>query len=341
MKNELEPNVGNCLPLRKIPLGTEIHNVEMQPGRGPDASQALHQTWFQLDPGQTPHGVLGEDLIQAELDVWLSWRWMYWFYVPVALLAMVLVWRYLIPDRPPKPTRLRIDWLAVTIFTGWTVAVTFAFSWYRKWGGWTSNEFAVMVLLCMTLPLVLVVWLGSNFSPDEHLIRQAPKTEGVLEMIVRRPEVGAREVIDEGRLDPAEGLVGDNWKDRTSARSRDRLPNPDTQLNIMSARVIALLAQEKARWPLAGDQLFVDLDLSAANLPPGTRLAIGSAIVEVSEEPHTGCGKFVSRFGIDATTFVNSTLGRELQLRGINARVVQAGAIRVGDVVKKTGVSPL
>jgi hypothetical protein len=170
-------------------------------------------------------------------------------------------------------------------------------------------------------------------------IRQAPKTEGVLEMIVRRPEVGAREVIDEGRLDPAEGLVGDNWKDRTSARSRDRLPNPDTQLNIMSARVIALVAQEKARWPLAGDQLFVDLDLSAANLPAGTRLAIGSAVVEVSEEPHTGCGKFVSRFGIDATTFVNSTLGRELQLRGINARVVQAGAIRVGDVVKKTGAS--
>jgi len=127
---------------------------------------------------------------------------------------------------------------------------------------------------------------------------------------------------------------------KASARSRDRLPNRDTQLNIMSARVIALLAQEKARWPLAGDQLFVDLDLSAANLPPGTRLAIGSAIVEVSEEPHTGCGKFVSRFGIDATTFVNSTLGRELQLRGINARVVQAGAIRVGDVVKKTGVSP-
>src|SRR5882762_7923926 len=153
-------------------------------------------------------------------------------------------------------------------------------------------------------------------------IRQAPKTEGLLEMIVRRPDVGAREVIDEGRLDPAEGLVGDNWKDRTSAR------------------VIALLAQEKARWPLAGDQLFVDLDLSAANLPPGTRLAIGSAIVEVSEEPHTGCGKFVSRFGIEATTFVNSTLGRELQLRGINARVVQAGAIRVGDVVKKTVVSP-
>jgi hypothetical protein len=164
-------------------------------------------------------------------------------------------------------------------------------------------------------------------------IRQAPKDEGALELIVRRPQVGAREVVEEGRLDAAEGLVGDSWKDRSRSRSHNRLPNRDTQLNIMSARVIALLAQEKERWPLAGDQLFVDLDLSAANAPPGTRLAIGSAVVEITEEPHTGCGKFVSRFGLDATTFVNSALGRELQLRGVNARVVQDGLIRVGDVV--------
>ena len=101
----------------------------------------------------------------------------------------------------------------------------------------------------------------------------------------------------------------------------------------MSARVIALVAQEKDRWPLAGDQLFVDLDLSAENLPPGTQLTIGSAVVEITAEPHTGCAKFVSRFGLDATQFVNSPLGRELQLRGVNARVVQPGAIRVGDMV--------
>jgi MFS family permease len=110
-------------------------------------------------------------LLMAELDVHLSWRWMYWFYVPVALLAMVLVWRYLLHDRPPQPVHLPIDWLAVTLFTGWVVAVTFAFSWYRKWGGWTSNAFAVTVLLCVTLPLILAVWLGSAFSPDEHLKR--------------------------------------------------------------------------------------------------------------------------------------------------------------------------
>ena len=163
-------------------------------------------------------------------------------------------------------------------------------------------------------------------------IRQAPKAEGVLELIVRRPRVGEREMLDEGRLDVDEGLVGDRWKTRHS-------PNPDTQLNIMGARVIALVAQEKDRWPLAGDQLFIDLDLSVDNVPPGTRLAIGSAVVEVTAEPHTGCAKFMSRFGLDATHFVNSSLGRELQLRGVNAKVVQSGVIRVGDIARKTNGS--
>ncbi len=107
------------------------------------------------------------------------------------------------------------------------------------------------------------------------------------------------------------------------------------QLNIMNARVIALLAQTDDRWPLAGDQLFLDLDLSDRNLPPWTKLHLGSAIVEVTDQPHTGCGKFVQRFGADATAFVNSSLGRELHLRGINARVVTAGTIRVGDIAHK------
>jgi hypothetical protein len=169
-------------------------------------------------------------------------------------------------------------------------------------------------------------------------IRQAPKTEGVLEMIVRRPRLGEREILDAGELDVSDGLVGDTWKARGSSRTADGSPHPGMQLNIMSARAAALVAQEKSRWPLAGDQLFIDLDLSAANVPPGTRLAIGSAIVEVSEEPHTGCGKFVTRFGADAMKFVNSPIGRELGLRGINARVVQSGRIRVGDVARKMGV---
>lgn len=168
----------------------------------------------------------------------------------------------------------------------------------------------------------------------EH-IRQAPKTDGSLELIVRRPAVGGREVLSKGVLDTAEGLVGDTWNVRASGRTPDGSPHPDMQLNVMSARAAALVAQDKARWPLAGDQLFVDLDLSADNVPPGTRLALGTAVIEVTAEPHTGCGKFVERFGVDAMKFVNSPVGRSLHLRGINARVVVPGAIAVGDRVMK------
>jgi MOSC domain len=169
-------------------------------------------------------------------------------------------------------------------------------------------------------------------------IRRAPKDRGVLELIVRRPRKGERDVLQEALLDLQEGLVGDSWKDRGSSRSADGRAHPDMQINILSSRVIALLSQDKARWALAGDQLFVDLDLSAGNVPPGTQLAIGEAVVEVTPEPHTGCGQFVERFGADAQKFVNSPIGRELQLRGINARVVQPGVIRVGDAARR--ISP-
>jgi hypothetical protein len=166
-------------------------------------------------------------------------------------------------------------------------------------------------------------------------IRRSPKDEGILELIVRRPSLGAREVLDEGELDVAEGLVGDTWSTRGSRRSKDGLAHPEMQLNIMNSRVIALVAQARERWHLAGDQLFMDLDLSLENLPAGTRLALGSAVIEVTPEPHTGCQKFVSRFGTDAMKFVNSPLGRQLNLRGINAKVVAPGIIRVRDVAKK------
>jgi len=168
-------------------------------------------------------------------------------------------------------------------------------------------------------------------------IRAAPKDEGVLQLIVRRPQIEEREVLEEGELDPLEGLVGDSWKLRGSSRTADGSPNPEMQLNIMNARVTALVAQDKDRWQLAGDQLYIDMDLSTENLPAGTQLAIGSAVIEVTPPPHTGCKKFVSRFGLDAMKFVNSTVGRELHLRGINARVVQAGTIRVGQVATKVG----
>ncbi len=166
-------------------------------------------------------------------------------------------------------------------------------------------------------------------------IRSAPRGVGTLDMIVRRPSLGVREELEQGDLDVDAGLVGDTWNMRSSRRTADGSPHPDMQLNIMSSRVVALVAQDRTRWALAGDQLFVDLDLSEANLPAGTRLAIGAAIVEVTDQPHTGCGKFVERFGLEAMKFVNSPVGQELHLRGINARVVQPGAIRVGDTVRK------
>ncbi|MGE3178444.1 MAG: MOSC domain-containing protein, partial [Vicinamibacterales bacterium] len=128
-------------------------------------------------------------------------------------------------------------------------------------------------------------------------IRRSPRETGRLEMIVRRPAVGHREALTEAVLDLEVGLVGDTWVARGSTRTPDGTRHPDMQINLMNARAIALIAQERARWPLAGDQLFVDLDLSAANLPPGTRMGIGEAILEVTAQPHTGCAKFVERFG--------------------------------------------
>ena len=166
-------------------------------------------------------------------------------------------------------------------------------------------------------------------------IRQSPKDAGVLELIVRRPRPKQREVLLEGELNLLEGLAGDNWRFRKNFRSAAGIPDPEMQLNITNSRAIALVAQEKERWQLAGDQLFIDLDLSTENLPPGTQFILGSAIIEVTAVPHTGCKKFVERFGLDAMKFVNSNVGRQLNLRGINAKVIQAGVIRVGDVAKK------
>lgn len=166
-------------------------------------------------------------------------------------------------------------------------------------------------------------------------IRQSPTDSGVLALIVRRPQIEAREVLEVGELDLFEGLVGDNWKTRGSSQTADGSAHPDMQLNIMNARVIALLAQKKERWALAGDQLYMDLDLSAENVPPGTRLSLGEAVIEVTEQPHTGCKKFAARFGLDALKFISSPMGKQLQLRGINAKVIRSGAIRIGDTVKK------
>jgi hypothetical protein len=166
-------------------------------------------------------------------------------------------------------------------------------------------------------------------------IRQSPKDAGVVNLIVRRVRTEEREVLQEGELDLADGLVGDNWRSRGSSSRPDRSANPDAQLTLMNSRSIALIAQDEERWQLAGDQLFVDLDLSVENLPPGTQIELGTAVVEVSALPHTGCKKFVARYGMDAMIFVNSPVGKELRLRGVNTKVVQPGVVRVGDVAKK------
>jgi hypothetical protein len=167
-------------------------------------------------------------------------------------------------------------------------------------------------------------------------IQRAPRDAGVVELIVRRPQAEARQAQESARLDTVEGLVGDNWRWRHSARSADGWPNPDTQLTLMNARVAALVARQKERWPLAGDQLFVDMDLSAANLPPGTRLSIGSAEIEITGEPHTGCKKFAARFGAEALRFISSAMGRSLNMRGVYAKVVRPGTVTVGDVARKS-----
>jgi hypothetical protein len=164
-------------------------------------------------------------------------------------------------------------------------------------------------------------------------ILRAPKDRGLVRLIVSRPEHAQREQLTTAELDPIRGLVGDNWSARGSSRTTDGSAHPEMQLTLMNARVIALVAQEELRWSLAGDQLYVDMDLSVENLPPGTRLRAGSAVVEITPTPHTGCKKFVSRFGVDALKFVSTPTGKQLRLRGVNARVVEPGELRVGDAL--------
>jgi hypothetical protein len=161
----------------------------------------------------------------------------------------------------------------------------------------------------------------------------SPHAVGVLAMIVRRPKVGKREVIEKGVLDTEHGLIGDNWLTRGSSRTDNGLGHPDMQLNLMNIRFAELIAGSRERVPLAGDQLFVDLDLSREDLPAGTKLAIGDAVIELTAIPHLGCRKFVERFGLDAMKFANSEFGRKHNLRGVNAKIITGGEIAVGDTI--------
>jgi hypothetical protein len=182
--------------------------------------------------------------------------------------------------------------------------------------------------------------------PIEHLtrdeleaglgeIRRSPPDHGIVALIVSRPAVDERVLLDEATLDTTVGLVGDTWRERGSGSTDDGSANPLAQLTLMNVRAANLIAADDERRPLAGDQLYVDLDLGPVNLPPGTRLVLGDAVIEVTDKAHTGCKKFAARFGQEAVRFVNSPAGRELNLRGINTKVIVGGTVRIGDGIRK------
>ena len=165
-------------------------------------------------------------------------------------------------------------------------------------------------------------------------IASSPAEVGTVEMIVRRPEEDAREVLHECELVVGAGLAGDNYLARGSSSTDDGSAHPEAQLNLMNSRAVDLVAAgDRSRWALAGDQFFVDLDLSVENLPVGTRLSLGTAIIEVAAKPHNGCAKFAARFGQDAARWVNRE--KQQRRRGLNAMVVQAGQVRQGDTITK------
>jgi MOSC domain-containing protein YiiM len=173
---------------------------------------------------------------------------------------------------------------------------------------------------------------ATRFDSQLGQVEAAPSDEGLVELIVRRPAEGERDILAEARLDLKAGLVGDRW----AARDVESTPvYLSAQLTLISTRVLAAIEPDRERWPLAGDQLYVDFDLREETLPAGSRLAIGSAVIEVSEEPHTGCAKFSSRFGSEALRWINSPTGRAHRMRGLNARIMEAGTVRVGDVIRR------
>jgi MOSC domain-containing protein YiiM len=166
-------------------------------------------------------------------------------------------------------------------------------------------------------------------------VRRSPRDEGRVAMIVSRPAVDEREVLDAAELDVADGLVGDTWLARGSRHTDDGSAQPGRQITLMNSRAAELFARSSERTALAGDQLFVDLDLGYDNIPPGTRLVMGSAVLEITEDLHRGCAKFAGRFGKDALRLVNSEVGAQLNLRGVHAKVVANGTVHAGDVIRK------
>ncbi len=166
-------------------------------------------------------------------------------------------------------------------------------------------------------------------------VRQSPADGGTLVQIIVRPDKELRELPQSCTVTPEAGIPADHWARHCTHQLPDGRLNPETQLTLMNTRCLALVAGGRDRWPLAGDNLLVDLDLSETNLATGQRLKIGEAILEITAKPHTGCAKFSKRFGADALKFVNSPEGRAMRLRGVHAQVVQPGRITVGDRIEK------
>jgi hypothetical protein len=173
-----------------------------------------------------------------------------------------------------------------------------------------------------------------ELSDQLDQILEAPVDEGVIQMIVRRPNHDQREVVDSAKLDPDDGLIGDNWSKRVG---EDGVPHQSSQLTLMNSRVAEAVATTRERWPLAGDQIYVDMDLSVENLPAGSRIRVGDAVVEISDVPHTGCKKFAARFGKEALRFANVGIGKEHRFRGVNAFIVASGEVHTGDRITKLG----
>ncbi|MBK8989127.1 MAG: MOSC domain-containing protein [Chloroflexi bacterium] len=165
-------------------------------------------------------------------------------------------------------------------------------------------------------------------------VRQSPPDNGRLALIVSRPAEDERVVLAAAVLTQANGLEGDTWLERESRHSPDGRADPDRQLTLVNIRALQIISPDETRWPLAGDQLYVDMDLSPENLPPGQRVKVGTAVLEITAAEHRGCLKYAQRFGNDALKFVNQD-GWPLRLRGIYARVIQDGTAAVGAAISK------
>ncbi len=165
----------------------------------------------------------------------------------------------------------------------------------------------------------------------------SPADNGSLAAIVVRPDYGMRLDVQSRKISLAGGVEGDRWATACWRTLPDGSSNPDVQVCIMNSRCISLIAGEREAWPMAGDNLFIDMDLSPGNIAPGQKLAVGETIIEITDIPHTGCQKFIDRYGRHACVFVNTGEGKKLKLRGIYAQVVKDGTVNVGDRVTKIG----